>query len=665
MKTKLLFAFLFLTLGFTKAQIITTIAGNGFGAPSNGGYSGDGGQATNAEFYFPFSLSLDAGGNIYVADAYNRVIRKINTAGIITTVAGGGFNGLGDGGQATAANLWNPTQAFFDATGNMYIVDNGHNRIRLVSTTGIISTIAGNGQTGFGGDGGPATAAKLHGPQYVTFDASGNLYIADVGNNRIRKINTTGIISTIAGTGTAGFSGDGGQATAAKLNGPDGVTFDTNGNLYVADYSNNRIRMVNTAGIINTIVGTRVAGFSGDGGQATVAQINGPNDGIVFDALGNFYIPDALNNCVRKVNTLGIISTIAGTGTAGFSGDGGSALAAELNYPGGVALDSSLCNLYIADLYNNRIRVVSNAEVTITVNSPSVCIGNTATLIATGAANYTWTPNTNLNTNLGSTVVTTNTTNTTYSVLSTVGSCHNSATALVTINQLPIITVTTPTICIGDTGTLTASGANTYTWSTGANTSSIVVGPATSSNYTVVGVNATNCMSVPTIAAIIVSPFPSVLISGNNNICTGENTTLIASGASTYTWSTGDTLANLVVSHPINTSYTVTGAFGTCSTKTVTSVTVNNPFSFTMPNIVTPNNDGVNDYIDFGNYQFSSIQLEIYNRWGAKVFESSNPACIWKPTEDDGTYFYTLQSQISCNSEKQNKTLKGFITVIK
>ncbi|MFI5141138.1 MAG: gliding motility-associated C-terminal domain-containing protein [Bacteroidia bacterium] len=665
MKIKLLFAFLFLTLGFAQAQIITTIAGTGFGAPSNGGYSGDGGQATNAEFYYPYSLTLDASANIYIADTYNRVIRKINTAGIITTVAGGGTNGLGDGGQATAANLWNPTQAFFDAIGNMYIVDAGHNRIRFVNTAGIINTVVGNGIAGSFGDGGQATAAELNGPQYAALDASGNLFIADVGNNKIRKVNTMGIISTIAGTGMRGYSGDGGPATAARLNGPDGVTFDTQGNLYIADYSNNRIRLINTAGIISTIVGTGAAGFSGDGGPATAAQLNGPNDGIVFDALGNFYIPDALNNRIRKVNTLCIISTIAGTGVAGFSGDGGPALAAELHYPGGVALDSSLCNLYIADLYNNRIRIVSNAEVTITVNSPSVCIGNTATLTATGAVNYTWTPSTNLNTDLGNTVVATNTSNTSYTVLSTVGSCHNSAAALVTINPLPMITINTPTICVGDTGKLTASGANTYTWSTGADTSSILVSPIISTNYTVVGVNANSCVSMPTVGGITVSPYPSILISGSYVICIGESTTLIANGASTYTWSTGDTLANAVLSPAINTSYTVTGALSVCKSTATTSVMVNNPFSFIMPNIVTPNNDGINDFIDFGSYQFSTLQLEIYNRWGAKVFESSNPACIWKPTEDDGTYFYTLQSQISCNSEKQNKTLKGFITVIK
>ena len=666
MKTKLLFIFLFFGLSFTKAQTISTIAGTGFGAPNAGGYVGDNGPATTAELYWPFSITL-CKGNIYVADTYNRRIRKVSVTGVITTVAGGGFSGLGDGGQATAAGLWNPTQALFDAIGNMYIVDAAHNRIRIVNTTGIINTVVGNGQAGFSGDGGPATAAQLHGPQYAAFDAGGNLYIADVANNRIRKVNTGGIISTIAGTGTAGYGGDGGQATNAQLNGPDGVTLDASGNLYIADYSNNRIRMVNTAGIITTIVGTGVAGFSGDGGPATAAQLHGPNDGTVFDALGNFYIPDALNNRIRKVNTAGIISTIAGNGIAGYSGDGGPALAAALNYPGGVALDSSLCNLYIADLYNDRIRLVTNAEVTILVNSPSVCVGDTTTftLTASGAANYTWTPNINLNTNLGSTVIATSTASINYTVMSTLGSCHNSATSSITINPLPTITVSTPTICVGNTGTLTATGASTYTWSTGADTNSIVVSPSVSSTYTVVGTSAASCVGAPTVGAITVTPYPMVSISGVSAICIGQHTTLTASGAKTYTWSTGDSLGSLTVSPTKDTGYTVIGTTGLCSTKDSISITVNNWFNFTLPNIVTPNNDDINDYIDFGKYEFSTLQLEIYNRWGTKIFESSSPTCVWKPTEDDGTYFYTAQYAIKCSYQEQSKSLKGFITVVR
>ncbi len=662
MKIKFLIPFLVIAsiAKQSQAQIITTIAGDGIA-----GYSGDGGQATAGDLYSPFSVTLDTKGNIYIADTYNNRIRKINTAGVITTIAGGGTSGLGDGGQATAAELDYPTQAIFDALGNMYICDELHPRIRKVNTLGIITTIAGNGTVGYSGDGGQATAANFKDPQYMTFDVNGNLYIADVGNNRIRKVNTLGIISTIAGTGIAGYSGDGGQATAAEFDGPDGVTFDTKGNLYIADYSNNCIRMVNTTGITSTIAGTGTAGYSGDGGQATAAELNGTNDGIVFDALGNFYIPDAVNNRIRKVNTLGIISTIAGNGMAGFSGDGGMAITAELNYPGAVALDSSLCNLYIADLYNNRVRMVSNAEVSITVNSPSVCIGNTATLTASGAANYTWSPSTNLNTNLGSTVISTSTVNATYTVMSTLSSCSNSAMASVTINPLPIVTVNSPTICAGDTGTLSASGASTYTWSTGASTNSILVNPSSTSNYTVVGVSAASCVSQPIVATINVAPNPTVSVSGNETICIGQNTILKVNGATTYTWNTGDASASVTLNPSVTTSYTVMGTLGMCSSSTTATIIVNNPFNFTLPNIVTPNSDGINDYIDFGKYQFSSLQLEIYNRWGAKVFESTNPTCIWKPTEDDGTYFYTAQYQINCNNQTQSKSLKGFIMVIR
>ena len=668
MKIKFLIPFLVIVsiAKQSQAQIITTIAGSGAIGLGYGNFSGDGGQATAAKLNCPQGVTLDDIGNLYIADTYNSRIRMINTTGIISTIAGSGTAGFsGDGGQATAAELNQPLQILFDPTGNMYIVDGGNRRIRMVNTAGVITTIAGNGIAGFSGDGGQATAAKLKRPNEIAFDASGNLYIADTGNERIRKVNTAGIISTIAGTGIMGFAGDGGQATAAKLNDPCGITIDTPGNLYIADYYNNRIRMINTAGIISTIAGTGVGGFAGDGGQATAAEINKPNDGIVLDALGNFYIPDAGNNRIRKVNTLGIISTIAGSGTAGFSGDGGLALSAGLNFPIAVTLDSSLCNLYIADAINNRIRMVTNAEVSITVNSPSICIGNTATLTASGAANYTWSPSTNLNTNLGSTVISTSTVNATYTVMSTLSSCSNSATLSLTINPLPTVSVNSPTICAGDTGTLSASGASTYTWSTGASTNSILVNPSSTSNYTVVGVSAASCVSQPIVATINVAPNPTVSVSGNETICIGQNTILKVNGATTYTWNTGDASASVTLNPSVTTSYTVMGTLGMCSSSTTATIIVNNPFNFTLPNIVTPNSDGINDYIDFGKYQFSSLQLEIYNRWGAKVFESTNPTCIWKPTEDDGTYFYTAQYQINCNNQTQSKSLKGFITVIR
>ena len=337
------------------AQIITTIAGNG-----TAGYSGDGGQATNAELNIPEKIILDAAGNMYIADDQNNRIRKINTAGIITTIAGNGTGGYsGDGGQATAAEIKETSCICLDMLGNLYIADDANSRIRLINTTGIISTVVGNGTCCTNlGDGGQATAAECDGPDNVVFDTAGNLYISDYGNSRVRMINTVGIINTIAGNGIAGYSGDGGQAINAEINNPEEVAFDAVGNLYIADTENNRIRMVNTIGIINTIAGTGTAAYSGDGGQATNAELHYPS-GIAFDGAGNLYISDTDNNRIRMVNTAGIISTIVGNGTAGYSGDGGSATAAQLDAPTRLTFDAT-GNLYFADAFNNSIRKVSN-----------------------------------------------------------------------------------------------------------------------------------------------------------------------------------------------------------------------------------------------------------------------------------------------------------------
>ncbi len=339
-----------------KGQIITTVAGNGAG-----GYSGDGGQATNAELYGPgpAGICFDVTGNMYIGDDGNNRIRKINMMGVISTFAGNGTQGyIGDGGQATTAELYQPYSTAFDGEGNLYFSEVSNSVIRKVNTSGIISTFAGTGTAGYSGDGGTATIAKLGGPIGIDFDGAGNLYKADADNNRIRIVNTLGIISTIAGTGTAGFGGDGGQATAATLYSPFDVTFDATGNLYIADSQNNRIRIVNTMGIISTIAGNGTVGYSGDEGQAINAELDKPI-GVICDGAGNLYIADYGNSCIRMVNTTGIISTIVGTGTAGFSGDGGNATAAELDSPHCLAFDVE-GNLYISDDNNNRIRKVSN-----------------------------------------------------------------------------------------------------------------------------------------------------------------------------------------------------------------------------------------------------------------------------------------------------------------
>src|ERR1017187_2403392 len=305
---------------------MVTVAGNG-----SGGFGGDGGPATSAQLSGPAGVATDATGNLFVADWSNCRIRKVASSGIITTVAGTGACGFGgDGRLATAAYLHSPGGVAVDAVGNLFVADTYNNRIREVSASGIITTVAGGGAyNGCGGDGGPATAASLGFPNGVAVDAFGNLFIADTSNSRIRKVSAGGIITTVAGTGTAGFSGDGGLAMAAQMSSPAGVLVDAAGNLFIADAGNQRIRKVSAGGIITTVAGTGTAGFSGDGGPATDAQLSVPY-GVAVDAFGNLFIADTGNQRIRTVSASAIIATIAGTGIQGSSGDGGPAIDSRL-----------------------------------------------------------------------------------------------------------------------------------------------------------------------------------------------------------------------------------------------------------------------------------------------------------------------------------------------
>jgi hypothetical protein len=351
--------------------IITTVAGNG-----TKGYSGDGGAATNAELYHPMGVAVDTTGNLFIGDYGNNRIRKVGVNGTITTVAGNGTNGYsGDGGAATNAELNSSLGAAADASGNLFIADYGNNRIRKVGVNGIITTVAGNGTGSYSGDGGVATNAELYNPYGVAVDASRNLFIADTENNVIRKVGTNGIITTVAGNGngagTGGYgnyySGDGGAATNAELNLPVDMKVDDSGNVFIADYGNNRIRKVGVNGIITTVAGNGTGSYSGDGGAATNAELYLPH-GVAVDALGNLFIADLENLRIREVGTNGIITTVAGNGTAGYSGDGGAATNAELYNPYGVAVDAS-GNLFIADSWNSRIRKVVLPGPTLVLNN--------------------------------------------------------------------------------------------------------------------------------------------------------------------------------------------------------------------------------------------------------------------------------------------------------
>ncbi len=341
---------------FTQAQIITTIAGTGIA-----GCTGDGGPATIATLDYHNGVAVDGAGNVYLATPGCASIRKVSTSGIITTIAGGTSIGFGgDGGPATAARLFEPWSLASDSIGNIYIADYGNSRIRKVNTAGIINTIAGvGGVSGFYGDNGPATASTVIDPEGVAVDGIGNVYITEAGNHRIRKVNSAGIITTIAGNGTLGYTGDGGPATAAQISLPLGICLDGPGNVYFTDGNNNCVRKISTSGIITTIAGTGTAGYSGDGGPAILAKLNAPW-GVFADASeGNVYIND--NNRLRKIDGAGIITTIAGTGTAGFSGDGGPAIAAQFSGNSGLARDCG-GNFYIGDWANNRTRKITYAH---------------------------------------------------------------------------------------------------------------------------------------------------------------------------------------------------------------------------------------------------------------------------------------------------------------
>jgi sugar lactone lactonase YvrE len=341
--------------------VITRVAGSG-----ERGFSGDGSSATQAGLNNPSGLALDREGNLYVADMFNNRVRRVDRAGIITTVAGNGAALYsGDGGPASLAGLSSPWGIATDLTGNLYITDAGNNRVRKVDRSGVISTVAGNGAEGFSGDGGAATLASLDYPAGVALDAEGDIYIADTSNLRVRRVDSSGVITTVAGNGLIGFSGDGGLASQASFVAPYTVAVSPKGNVYVGDYYDDRVRAVDRRGIIVTAVGNGLEGFSGDGGRALFATLN-YSRGIAFDREGNLYIADTFNHRVRKVDLRGLITTVAGTGLAGFSGDGGPATDAKLYYPRSVALDPE-GNLYVADTFNHRMRRVGRRGIITTV----------------------------------------------------------------------------------------------------------------------------------------------------------------------------------------------------------------------------------------------------------------------------------------------------------
>lgn len=353
------------------AGTVATVAGT---SPS--GFSGDGGPASEAQMNEPRMVSFDPEGNAYIADTFNQLIRKVDLNGTITTVAGTftGFvprdeadcvpNFSGDGGPATEATLSCPHSVAVDGVGVIYIADSANHAIRKVTPDGIITTVAGQGgEAGDSGDGGPATAARIQGPKGIVLDARGHLLIADSGNDRIKQLDlATGIITTVAGTGKAGSSGDGGPATAATLSEPRTIAVAPDGSVLIAEPKAHRVRRVDPGGTIDTLAGTGSRGFSGDGGPADAARLDMPR-GVAVDGAGDVFIADSMNQRIRRVDGAGVITTVVGRGKACYfssrntCGDGGPPLEAGFATPRAVEVNGH-GDLYIADTFNERIRRV-------------------------------------------------------------------------------------------------------------------------------------------------------------------------------------------------------------------------------------------------------------------------------------------------------------------
>ena len=558
-----------LGIGFSaNAQLVRTIVGN-----DTSGYGGDGGLAIHAMMQHSSGMVTDTAGNLYISDNWSYAVRKITPSGIISTYAGnGGYGYSGDGGPATDAHLNYPSGMAMDAAGNLYIADNANFAVRKVSTSGIITTVAGDGSGmwGFSGDGGPATNARINGCVGLAVDRTGNLYIAD-GNRRIRKVNSAGIISTIAGGNMWGYAGDGGPATAAVLAGPAGIAVDTFGNVYFADQPNNVIRKINTSGIITTIAGEYTYAFSGDGGPATNAQLNFPG-AIALDNQGNIYIDDEDNNRIRMVNSAGIISTVVGSGTWGYSGDGGSPTSAAFRTITAMCLGRKN-NILVYDNRNyiaREVQMQTVFNINITSSGP-ICNGSLVTFTASGIScdygyNYQWMRN-GVNVGMNSP---------TYSNAELVNgdiiTCKltdprggfqigysNSITLAVTPLVAPSVAITSSlgaTVCAGTADTYTAIPTNggatpSYTWkvngvATGTGSSFTYV-PADGNIISVVLQSDYTCRSVDTAAspaytmAVNTIVYPTMSITPSTTIvCSGSPATFY----STYT--SGGTSPSLI-----------------------------------------------------------------------------------------------------------------------
>jgi len=674
--------FLFTNSHNSAAQIISTLAGTGIG-----GYSGNGGPANIAKLNEPTGVCTDNKGNVFIADQENHVIRKVNSAGIIGVFAGTGIPGYsGDGGPATAAQLSYPSWISMDPAGNLFILDQYTAVIRKVDVSGIITTITGNNTNGSRGDGGPLQQASFIAITGLASDVDGNLYIVDAGNSTIRKVNTAGIITTIAGNGTSGYSGDGGPATAAQLNQPFGIAFDNADNLYICDTHNERIRKVNSSGIISTIAGDGIGRYWGDNGPALQASFWFPLK-IVVDNADNLYITDYINQVVREISSSGIVTTYAGNGIPGYSGDGGPATAAQMNDPVGIAIDNNGI-LYVAESYpSSVIRKIYTCSsfvapsISITASDNDICsfvpVTFTATTVNSGAYPiYTWYKN-GVDVFVNSTTFTDKSLQNNDHIICTMRSGLDCVT-LPVVASTDIIMKVRPLVepavtihgngigaCVGAIDTFTATPVNggnapTYQWMKNGNMvgdnskiytdKNLVTGDKIQCTIT----SNETCLWTHTAASNVIPlqvfKNPVVTLDHNTNLC-AEGRELDAGDFSSYVWNDGSTGRTLSV-YSTGTFYvTVTDNNG-CKGSDTTSITA----ILADPSNFLPSDTAMCSYGSIAiapKYQYSSYL------WNDNTLTASQ--IIKKP----GTYWLEVTDENGCKGRDSiivslKKCIEGF-----
>ena len=639
----ILILFLFLTSN-TEAQIITTFAGTGVA-----GYSGDGGPATSAKFNHPCDVFKDVTGNIYIADKANNRIRRVDTFGIVSTVVGNGVAGYsGDGGMALAASLNGPNRVVVDKSGNIYIAEQHSSVIRKVNASDIISTIAGTGVGGFSGDGSAATNAQLFSPTGVAIDTTGNVYISDSGNNRIRKINTSGIISTYAGGGATGFITDGTPATALSLCTQRYVSVDDAGTVYFTNQNCWHFLKVNTDGLVYNVAGNISPSYSGDGGPADSANVMSPF-GICPDNLGNVYLCPNGNVRVRRVDALNYITTVAGTGVSGYSGDGGPAVNAEIsNEIYGIYADNR-GNIYIADVGNNVIR-----SFTVPSYTDTICVGTSIVLNGiTGGG--TWS-----NSNTATAVLDTLSGAVKGISAGTAIITHNAIIPeifIITVGALPVITTDISQVtCFGaNNGSISVkvlggSGHFQYAW-LNSGFSPTISDLAPGAYFFLLKDSTTRCIVTDTFQ--ITGP-DSLNISARikDDVCNAGNgsiNTAVSGGIAPYhyLWSDNDTGSGLQHLYAGDYILVVTDTNG-CAAALSLAVKEDTCSDIIVHDVITPNGDGYNDtWVIEGVENYPNNSVQVFDKWGDVVYSKAHYNNDWRGRGNtgelpDGTYYYLV-----------------------